>query len=118
MIGLESCRGKGMKMRNRTAMICGILFGFAQACQSAESGDTGSVSHQIDKLVEENCAAGGCKTLGRCSDAEFLRRVWLDLAGRTPPLVDAQKIATGTKLDRGAVVQRLFKSPEFSRHWG
>lgn len=76
------------------------------------------VSRQLDALVEQGCTAAAVTPLGRCSDAEFLRRVWLDLAGRTPPVARVVALADGAPLDRAAVVQELLQSPEFARHWG
>lgn len=53
-----------------------------------------------------------------CDDATFLRRVWLDLAGRVPPFADADKLAKSDKpLDRAALVEKLLDSPEFSAYW-
>ncbi len=80
--------------------------------------DTASVSRQLDQIVEQDCTSAGITPLGTCSDAAFLRRVWLDLAGRTPPLREATKLASGTKLDRVKTVEDLLKSPDFARHWG
>ena len=88
------------------------------ACQSANPHDTNSISGQLDQLVDQGCASGGVAVASCCNDTEFLRRVWLDLAGRTPPLIEVAKVSSGTALDRDDVVQRLLKSPEFPRHWG
>ena len=84
--------------------------------QSAELAVVNPVGTRIDELIEQDCAAEGIAVLGPCNDAEFLRRVWLDLAGRTPPLAEVKAMAAG--VDRPEVVRRLLKSPEFARHWG
>ena len=87
-------------------------------CRSAEPSETASVTHQIDEIVEAGCLSASTPPLGRCNDPEFLRRVWLDLAGRTPPLTEVAKISSGTRLNRDQVIETLLKSPEFARHWG
>lgn len=87
----------------------------ATTCRPADSSDLRSVSRALDQLVENDCASVGLKPLPRCSDSEFLRRVWLDLAGRTPPLAEMNRIAA---LDRDEVVRQLLKSNEFARYWG
>jgi Protein of unknown function (DUF1549)/Protein of unknown function (DUF1553) len=88
------------------------------ACLAVDSSETASVSLQIDQLVEAGCKKDGVLLLTRCNDTDFLRRVWLDLAGRTPPLIEVKAVAAGSSLNRSEVVQRLLKSPEFARHWG
>ena len=88
------------------------------ACLAVDSPEIMSVSRQLDQVVDGSCRTDGVTLLARCSDAEFLRRVWLDLAGRTPPLIEVKALAAGSGLNRGEVVQRLLKSPEFARHWG
>ncbi len=98
--------------------VIAILLFMTLTCQSADTNDTGSVSRQIDQIVEQACASEGRKPVVTTGDHEFLRRVWLDMAGRTPPLSEVTRITSGTKLDRGDVVQRLFKSPEYSLNWG
>lgn len=90
----------------------------ATTCRSADSPDLISVSRQLDQLVEKECASAGLKPLPPCADSEFLRRIWLDLAGRTPPLAEMNRIIAGPKIDREEVVRQLLKSPEFARYWG
>lgn len=85
------------------------------ACHSADLSGISAVSGRIDQLVEQGCAYDDITPLGTCTDGEF-SRVWLDLAGRTPPLADVKKGLSG--LDRPEAVVRLLKSPEFARHWG
>ncbi|MDX1970699.1 MAG: DUF1549 domain-containing protein, partial [Planctomycetaceae bacterium] len=85
---------------------------------SAAEGAPALVSRQIDELAQAACQTAGVTVLAPCSDQEFLRRVWLDLAGRTPPLnAFTQRQGNGT-LDRAAVIGELLKSPEFGKHWG
>jgi hypothetical protein len=83
------------------------------------------LSRRIDDLVAKACATEKITTAPVCDDATFLRRVWLDLAGRTPPLEESQKLfpseeakVAATKLDRAALVDRLLKSKEFAGYWG
>lgn len=88
-------------------------------CHSADRHDPASatsVSQEIDRLVEQGCLSERIDRIGPCSDREFLRRVWLDLAGRTPPLAEVKASQNG--IDRTQIVQRLLKSEEYARHWG
>jgi hypothetical protein len=53
------------------------------------------------------------------SDAEFLRRVTLDLAGRIPTRHEATAFATDRSPDKSArTIRRLMDSPEYALHLG
>ena len=103
-------------MRRNLIKILAAWVVVGSACYCADLPDVTSVSRRIDQVVEQGCVYAGVNPLGTCTDAEFLRRIWLDLAGRTPPLSDVKKSLSG--LDRPEAVQRLLKSPEFAQHWG
>ena len=98
-------------------VVCLCLFS-GMVDHRAEADDPVVLSRQLDQLVKRGCVADGLTPLESCHDSEFLRRVWLDLAGRIPPLTEVVKLASGTKLNRQEVVLRLLKSSDFSRHWG
>ena len=100
----------------RNAFTLCLVFG--SACLAEDSTETTSVSLQLDQVIEAGCAKDSVTLLLTCGDAEFLRRVWLDLAGRTPPLIEVKAVAAGSSLNRGEVVKRLLNSTEFARHWG
>lgn len=54
------------------------------------------------------------------SDAEFLRRVHLDLAGRPPTVLEARAFlmdARDTRLKRQEMISRLIGSADFIEHW-
>jgi hypothetical protein len=52
-----------------------------------------------------------------CSDAEFLRRVWLDLNGLTPTGAEARAFLDDTDPDkRTKLIDKLLASPRFARH--
>jgi hypothetical protein len=89
-----------------------------------------SVSHtsEVDKqrrplheLIDQLIAAGVSNLEERSSplssDAEFLRRVYLDLTGRTPTSQQARKFLGSTAPDkRTKLIDRLLVSPEHVRH--
>jgi hypothetical protein len=52
-------------------------------------------------------------------DASFLRRAWLDLAGRVPPPEQARFFLDDTRPDKRArLIERLLASSDFADHWG
>lgn len=74
----------------------------------------------IDALVYEKLKQVKILPSEVCSDADFLRRVYLDLTGLPPQpetvrafLADARP----TRVKRNEVVDRLVGSPEFVEHW-
>ena len=74
----------------------------------------------IDEFVAAKWRAMQIEPAPLCSDAEFLRRVTLDLTG-LPPTADDVKafIADGrdVRVKRAALVQRLLASDAFVEHW-
>src|SRR5262249_30061164 len=52
-------------------------------------------------------------------DATFLRRVWLDLAGRVPPVDQARAFLDDRAAGKRArLVDQLLASDQFADHWG
>ncbi|HEV3344971.1 MAG TPA: DUF1549 domain-containing protein, partial [Pirellulales bacterium] len=77
------------------------------------------LSSEIDALVDSACGAAGTTPAATCDDATFLRRAWLDLAGRVPPLLAARDFLKDEAADKRArLVDELLGSEEFADHWG
>jgi hypothetical protein len=78
------------------------------------------VHNYIDTLVYEKLRQVKVLPSELCSDADFIRRVYLDLIG-LPPEPEAVRafLADGrpTRLKRDELVDRLVGSPEFVEHW-
>ncbi|MCA9121843.1 MAG: DUF1549 domain-containing protein [Planctomycetaceae bacterium] len=76
-------------------------------------GGEAALHQRVDELIE---ARAGGPLAKRASDAEFLRRVYLDLAGTIPSLEQAQEFLNDTTVDkRVALIDRLLGSPEFPK---
>jgi hypothetical protein len=68
---------------------------------------------RIDALVE---AKAGGPVNPPASDADFLRRVYLDVAGRIPSVEEARRfLGDGAADKRARLIDTLFASPEFPR---
>ncbi len=67
----------------------------------------------IDRHLRELWTERRVEPAARASDAEFLRRVTLDLAGTVPPVDEART----PPADRAALVDRLLASDAFARFW-
>ena len=75
---------------------------------------------RIDELVADKWETLKIRPSGLCTDAEFLRRVHLDLTG-LPPTAGAVEAFLAddreTRVKREAVVDALTGSPDFVEHW-
>jgi hypothetical protein len=75
---------------------------------------------RIDELVSAKWERMKIEPSGLCSDADFLRRVYLDLTG-LPPTADEVRAfiaeTAPTREKRNAVIDKLIGSPEFVDHW-
>ena len=73
------------------------------------------VHQRIDQLILE--AAGDLPVAPRSSDAEFLRRVYLDLAGRIPSRDEAASfLASESNNKRERLIDQLLASDDYPRH--
>ncbi len=72
----------------------------------------------IDKLVDAKLAKLNVAPSGLCDDADFLRRVFLDLTGTLPAPEEARKFLADTSKDKRAkLVESLLDRPEFADLW-
>jgi hypothetical protein len=72
----------------------------------------------IDEEIFSRMAAANIRSAPVTGDAEFLRRVSLDLTGRIPAAADVTNfLADTSSLKRAAAVDALIASPEFTDKW-
>lgn len=77
------------------------------------------VTAEVDRLIDARLAEAKITKSPLADDAEFLRRVTIDLIGRIPTAAEARTFLDDTAADkRAALVDRLLASPEFGRHLG
>jgi hypothetical protein len=80
-----------------------------------DSGD-GAVT-QIDALLERLWREQGITPVAPATDEELLRRVYLDLTGRTPTVMEVRNYLADNSLDRyAALVDRLLASRDHATH--
>lgn len=81
-----------------------------------------ALTKQINTLLADHWESVGIEPVGRSSDAEFLRRVYLDLIGRIPTVGEARQFleSTGevgaTSAERAALVDDLLASRDHATH--
>jgi hypothetical protein len=81
--------------------------------------DAAAVSAQLDQLLVAEWKKQGLAPEPAAEDAVFLRRVWLDLAGRVPPALKARAFLDDSSPSRRMrLVESLLAGDEFADHWG
>ena len=69
---------------------------------------------RIDQMIEDNCVARGIPVAELADDAEFLRRVYLDLTGIIPSVDAARSFLKDRNEDkRQSLIDHLLDSPEY-----
>ena len=72
----------------------------------------------IDDAIFNKLQEAGVDSAPLTTDEEFLRRIMLDLTGRTPTPDQIREFAASTDPNkRDAVIDRLLYSPEFTHKW-
>jgi hypothetical protein len=73
---------------------------------------------EIDRLVTRRLETLGIQPAAPCSDAVFVRRVYLDVIGTLPTAAEARDFILDRKPDKRAVlVERLLGRDEFADYW-
>lgn len=104
--------------RSRIALLLSALVAgpVLAAMQAAPAPDPDPVA-QVNRHTEAAWKEKGVTPAPACDDRTFVRRVYLDLAGRIPTVAEAEAFAADAGAGkRAALVDRLLASPEYSRH--
>jgi len=97
----------------------GVGLFLAGPAVGAEAPSVAAVSQQVDAALAAKQQAAGLQAAPICDDDTFLRRAWIDLAGRTPPFLAARDfLADSSQNKRQKLVETLLASDEFAEHWG
>src|SRR5712691_3132749 len=79
--------------------------------------DPAGLAAKIDQLIEAQWAEKGVKPAPLADDAEFLRRAYLDLAGRIPRVSEIREFLADKSADKRArVVEHLLDVVENPRY--
>ncbi len=92
-----------------------LLFAASAFAQDEPLTGRALIDHHIRAKLDEI----GVRPAGRCDDAEFVRRVHLDLVGTIPTTDRAERFfADRSPYKREKLVDELLASPAFAEHWG
>src|ERR1017187_5921306 len=104
-------------------LVAGMLSASATAAPAAaaspfESGATPTPQNQIDELVFARLKQLGIQPASLCSDAVFVRRVYLDVIGTLPTAYEAQQfLMDRSRNKRRVLIDRLLEREEFADYW-
>jgi hypothetical protein len=85
---------------------------------STPPDDAAALAARIDRLIEDGYGANGVKPAPLADDAEFIRRVYLDLAGRIPQVSEVRQFLDDQAPNkRRALVEELLKGPHYVNHF-
>ena len=104
----------------RIALLLALLAGWTTVLpQQASAGDdVADLAAEIDRLIAAEWEAQDVTPAPLADDAEFLRRVHLDLTGRIPAVADVRDFLANDSPDkRRDVVERLLSGPTYIVHY-
>src|SRR5947209_1579688 len=102
----------------------GVLLGFtvfAQADDSAtpQAAKPEAVAARIDQEIQKKLDAEKLKPSPLADDAEFMRRVYLDITGKIPTPEKARAFLDSTEPDKRAkLIDELLAGSDYGRHFG
>src|SRR5579859_4135896 len=85
---------------------------------AAEPPDPAKLSARIDKHIADGWQANGVTAAPVANDAEFLRRVYLDLAGRIPRVHEVRDFLDDRRPNkRRQKIEELLSGPGYVQHF-
>lgn len=100
-----------------SALFLGSVVVSVAAEQSSNPQDSSALTAAIDRQLKEQWEANGVTAAPHCSDEEFVRRVYLDLVGRVPTLVERHNFLNDQRDGkRKLLVQLLLTSEDYVQH--
>jgi hypothetical protein len=104
------------------AVSCALGLAAGPACradeQAGEADQVRALAAKIDQMIEAKCKEAGVTPAPQADDAEFLRRLYLDLAGRIPPYSEVRDfLADASTGKRERVTEQLLESANYVRHF-
>jgi hypothetical protein len=88
------------------------------AAANRPAADAQALAKEIDRLLTDSWDRARVEPAPAADDPEFLRRVYLDLAGRIPSVAEARTFLKDTRPDRRArLVEQLLAGPDYVKHF-
>jgi len=95
-----------------------VLLATAAADAEPAGRDAQRLAEKIDQHIARRWAEARVEPAPRADDAEFLRRAYLDLAGRIPTVEQTRSFLEDRRPDKRArLVEQLLASPRYATHF-
>jgi hypothetical protein len=90
----------------------------AAAPERKPDADALKLAATVDRLLETGLKEAGAEAAPLADDAEFLRRVYLDIAGRVPSVSEARAFLSSKDADkRRKLIDQLLDSPAYANNF-
>ena len=98
--------------------ICLITHCLTATVPADEKSSVADVAAAVDAVFHQTWQNESITATSQADDAEFLRRVYLDLAGRIPSVAELREFLDNPDVNkRSAVVEEILDSPAFVRNF-
>ncbi|HEY7424953.1 MAG TPA: DUF1549 domain-containing protein, partial [Gemmataceae bacterium] len=107
-------------VRSRVLLMLGgvLLAGSGDAPAATPDKDVAALAAKIDQALAAGWDANKVQPAAQASDAEFVRRVYLDLAGRIPSAAEVRQFLDDKRSDkRQRLVVQLLDGPRYVTHF-
>ncbi|MBX7210443.1 MAG: DUF1549 and DUF1553 domain-containing protein [Verrucomicrobiaceae bacterium] len=105
-----------MKPHLFSGILCATFLAALFHAPAAAGMDARAVTAQIDKLVDANLAKQNLKPTGPISDEVFVRRIYLDIAGRIPSIKETTDFLADKSADKRAkLIDHLLDSDGYEQ---
>jgi Protein of unknown function (DUF1553)/Protein of unknown function (DUF1549) len=95
-----------------------LLFFVAAVVQARPTSNPAALAAKIDEHLARRWPQANVKPAPPADDAEFVRRVYLDLSGRIPTVAETRSFLADKRADRRAqLIDRLLASPRYATHF-
>jgi hypothetical protein len=96
--------------------ICLLVSGVTAEAQTPDRAS--KLAGEIDRHLAQRRAEAQAQSAPLCDDAEFMRRLYLDLAGRIPSVAEARSFLGDRQKDRRQrLIEKLLASPRYAVHF-
>jgi Protein of unknown function (DUF1549)/Protein of unknown function (DUF1553) len=107
-----------VKSSSRLCLFLALLFWAAAPAWAESSRDADELAAKVDQHLAARWQDAGAKPAPAAGDAEFLRRVSLDLTGTIPPVSEVRAFLANPAPDkRSRLIDRLLESPLYVSHF-
>jgi hypothetical protein len=102
----------------QTISCVSLLFFVAAAVQARPTSNAAALAAKIDEHLAKRWPQANVKPAPPADDAEFVRRIYLDLAGRIPTVAETRSFLADKQADRRArLIDRLLAGPRYAGHF-